>query len=103
MNGIEQLHPQNHTLYVQVQRMLNLRMKYDDICDVVGLVGSNRVNELCEWFIAYKSPKPMPLVSTKQVLDVPVGSRALRDNGVRLQAWLRQREGARKALEAIGQ
>lgn len=103
MNGIEQLHPQNHTLYVQVQRMLNLRMKYDDICDVVGLVGSNRVNELCEWFIAYKSPKSMPLVSTKQVPDVPVGSRALRDNGVRLQAWLRQREGARKALEAIGQ
>jgi hypothetical protein len=100
MNGIEQLHPQNHTLYVQVQRMLNLRMKYDDICDVVGLVGANRVNDLCEWFIAYKTPKAMPLVSTGQVLDVPVRSRALLDKGVRLQAWLRQREGARKALEA---
>ena len=77
MNGIEQLHPQNRTLYVQVQRMLNLRMKYEDICDVVGLVGANRVNELCEWFIAYKTPKAMPLVSTGQVLDVPVRSRAV--------------------------
>lgn len=99
MTGIEQLHSKNHTLYVQVQRMLNLRMKYDDICDVVGLVGDNRVNELCEWFIAYKTPKPLPMVNS-HVLDVPVRSRALLDKGVRLQAWLRQREGARKALEA---
>lgn len=99
MNGIEQLHPKNHTLYLQVQRMLNLRMKYDDICDVVGLVGSNRVNDLCEWFIAYKTPKALPMVNS-QVLNVPVRAPSLLDKGVRLQVWQRQRDGARKALEA---
>lgn len=103
MNGIEQLHPQNHALYLQVQRMLNKRMKYDDICDVVGLVGANRINDLCEWFIAYKSPKALPKVRTGSVLNVPVRAPSLTDKGVRLSVWQRQREGAREALEAIGQ
>lgn len=103
MNGIEQLHPKNQTLYLQVQRMLNKRMAYEDICDVVGLVGPNRINELCEWFIAYKTPKELPKVRTGSVLDVPVRAPSLTGQGVRLGVWQKQREGAREALEAAAQ
>jgi len=103
MTGIEQLHPKNQTLYLQVQRMLNKRMKYEDICDVVGLVGPNRVNELCEWFIAYKTPKPLPLVTTAHVLEIPTHSRLYSGDAERFLAWRKQREGARKALEAAHQ
>lgn len=101
MTGIEQLHPANTALYIRVQSMLNRRWKYEDICDEIGLVGSNRVNELCEWFIAYRSPKRLPMVNS-QVLTVPVRSPSLLDRGVRLQVWKRQRDGAREALEAAG-
>lgn len=100
MTGIEQLHPQNHSLYLRVQTMLNMRCKYENICDNLGLVGPNRVNELCEWFIAYKTPKALPKVRTGAVLDVPVRAPSLTAHGVRLSTWQRQREGARKALEA---
>lgn len=103
MTGIEQLHPKNQTLYLQVQRMLNKRMKYEDICDVVGLVGANRVNDLCEWFIAYKTPKQLPKVRTGYVLDVPVRAPSLTGHGVRLGVWQKQRDGARRALEAAAQ
>jgi hypothetical protein len=103
MNGIEQLHPKNQTLYIRVQVMLNQRARYEEICDIIGLVGSNRVNELCEWFIAYKTPKQLPKVRTGAVLDIPVRAPSLIGHGVRLSAWQRQRDGARKALEATAQ
>lgn len=102
MTGVEQLHPKNHDLYVRVQKMLNARWKYEAICDELGLVGKNRVNELCEWFIAYRTPKQKPMVRTGEILAVPVKSKALMDQGVRLATWERQRTGARKALEAMG-
>ena len=99
--GIEMLTPDNHALYLRVQTMLNMRCKYEHICDNLGLVGPNRVNELCEWFIAYKTPKAWPMVNS-MVLNVPARSPALIDRGVRLQAWKRQRDGARNALKAAG-
>lgn len=101
MTGIEQLRPDNHALYLRVQKLLNLRWAYEAICDDIGLVGSNRVNELCEWFIAYKSPKKLPMVKSR-VLDVPTRSVAAAD-AEKFIAWRKQHEGARKALEAMGQ
>lgn len=101
MNGIEQLHPANTALYIRVQSMLNRRWKYEDICDEIGLVGSNRVNELCEWFIAYRSPKRLPMVNS-QVMNVPVRAPSLTNHGVRLAMWQRQHDGARRTREAAG-
>lgn len=102
MNGIEQLYPQNHTLYLRVQHLVALKWKWEAIAEDVGLVGSRRVQDLCDWILAYREPKAKPMVATGQVLTVPVRSQALLDKGVRLQTWQRQREGARKALEAAG-
>lgn len=102
MNGIEKLHSQNHALYLRVQHLVALKWKWEAIAEDVGLVGSRRVQDLCDWVLAYREPKAKPMVVTGQVLTVPVRSQALLGKGVRLQAWQRQREGARKALEAIG-
>lgn len=105
MIGIEQLHPKNHTLYVRVQVMLNQRARYEEICDIIGLVGPNRVNELCEWFIAYKTPKQLPTVVTKPVSSFRINAdryRPTTEEAKRFIAWRKQHEGARKALEAAG-
>lgn len=100
--GIEQLHPKNHKLYLRVQTMLNMRCSFEHICDNLGLVGASRVNELCNWFNDYKSPKPMPLVHTGHA-TYRVGSRAgPAAHSERFIAWRRQREGARATLEALG-
>lgn len=101
MNGIEKLHAQNHDLYRRVQHLVSLRWKWEAIADDVGLVGPARVKELCDWVLAYREPKAKPMVNS-QVLNVPVKAPSLLDKGVRLQTWQRQREGARKALEAAG-
>lgn len=101
MNGIEKLHPLNHDLYRRVQHLVSLRWKWEAIADDVGLVGPSRVKELCDWVLAYREPKAKPMVNI-QVLNVPVKAPSLLDKGVRLQTWRRQREGARRALEAAG-
>lgn len=100
--GIEQLRPDNHALYLRVQTMLNMRCKYEDICDELGLVGKNRVNELCEWFIAYKTPKALPMVKATQIYEVPQRSYVHSGNAARFMAWRREQQGAREALEAAG-
>lgn len=100
MKGIEQLYPQNHTLYLRVQTMLNMRCNYEDICDNLGLVGANRVNDLCDWFIAYKSPKALPMVKARPTY-APASYQPVRADAARFIAWRKQHEGAQKALEAI--
>lgn len=103
MTGIEQLHPQNHTLYRRVQHLVSLKWKWEAIADDAGLVGPRRVQDLCEWVLEYREPKKMPMVNTGYVLGIPVKAPSLTAHGVRLSTWQRQREGARAALEAIGQ
>ena len=103
MTGIEKLHPRNHTLYIQVQTLLNLRWSYDAICDEIGLVGANRINDLCEWFIAYKSPKRLPAARTAQPITwqgKPITTP--REMSQQFAAWRKQHVGARKAREAAG-
>ena len=99
--GIEQLTADNHTLYLRVQKLINANRKWDDICDEIGLVGPRRINNLCEWFIDFRMPKALPKVRQHHVLDVPKDSPALKARGVRLQAWHKQRQGARAAIEAL--
>lgn len=100
MNGIEKLHPQNHELYRRVQHLVHLRWKWEAIALDVGVYS---VKDLCDWVLAYRAPKKLPLVSTGLVLDVPVRAPSLTSHGVRLAVWQRQREGARKALETVRQ
>ncbi len=101
MAGIEQLTPDNHSLYRRVQHLINLGRKYEAICDDIGLIGPHRVRELCEWFIEYRTPKHLRTSTPEHVLRVPVKSKALLDKGVRLQTWQKQKGGAREALNAI--
>lgn len=102
MNGIEQLYPQNHTLYLRVQHLVRLKWSWEAIADDAGLVGPRRVTELCDWVLAYREPKKLPTVATASVLDVPAPSRLYTKDAQRFIAWRKQNEGARKALEAIG-
>lgn len=102
MNGIEKLHPLNHDLYRRVQHLVSLRWKWEAIADDVGLVGPRRVTELCDWVLAYREPKKLPVVATGTVLNVPAPSRLYTRDAQRFMTWRKQREGARQALEAIG-
>ena len=101
MSGIDILRPDNHKLYLRVQHLVSLQWKWEAIADDVGLVGPRAVMDLCEWVIAYREPKKLPMVNS-QVLNVPVPSPELRARGVRLAVWERQRAGARKALREAG-
>ena len=101
MNGIEKLHPLNHDLYRRVQHLVRLKWSWECIADDAGLVGPRRVMDLCEWVLEYKEPKKLPMVAGT-VLAVPVRAPSLTAHGVRLASWQRQRQGARKALEAAG-
>ncbi len=100
MSGIEKLHMQNHDLYRRVQHLVRLKWSWEAIADDAGLVGPRRVQELCEWVLAYREPKPLPMVNSGYVLDVPVKAPSLTNHGVRLAMWQRQHDGARKAREA---
>jgi hypothetical protein len=100
LTGIEKLHPQNHDLYRRVQHLVGLRWSWEAIADDAGLVGARRVQDLCEWVLEYREPKKLPMVSSL-VLEVPTYSPALRDRGVRLAMWERQRAGAMKARAQI--
>lgn len=102
MSGIDQLHPQNHGLYRRVQHLVRLKWSWEAIANDAGLVGPRRVQDLCEWVLEYREPKKLPMVNS-QVLNVPVRAPSLTSHGVRLAVWQRQRDGVRKALEAIGQ
>lgn len=102
MNGIEKLHPQNHELYRRVQHLVALKWSWEAIADDAGLVGPRRVQDLCDWVLAYREPKKLPMVTARHVLDVPVRAPSLTSHGVRLATWQKQRQGAREALEAIG-
>lgn len=97
--GIEKLHLQNHDLYRRVQHLVGLRWSWEAIADDAGLVGPRRVQDLCEWVLEYREPRQLPMVASR-VLEVPVYSAALRDRGVRLAMWERQRAGAKRARMA---
>lgn len=100
--GIEKLTMDNHDLWRRVQHLVRLNKSWQEIVDDIGLVGPRAVQDLAEWMLEYREPKEakVPMVNS-MVLNVPVKSQALLDKGVRLQTWQRQRDGARKALEAI--
>lgn len=100
MSGIEKLRLDNHDLYRRVQHLVHLRWKWEAIALDVGVYS---VKDLCEWVLAYREPKKLPMVATGLVLEVPVRAPSLTNHGVRLATWQRQRQGARQALEAIGQ
>jgi hypothetical protein len=100
MNGIEKLTADNHTLYCRVQHLVSLKWSWDAIADDAGLVGARRVQDLCEWVLAYREPKKLPLVTSRTVLEIPAQSRLYSKDTARFIAWRRQHEGARKALEA---
>lgn len=100
MNGIEQLTSDNHTLFRRVTHLLNLRWKWEAIALEVGIYN---VNDIAEWYLDYRSLKPLPMVNAGYVFDVPVRAPSLTSHGVRLAVWQKQRAGAGKALEAIGQ
>lgn len=97
-NGIEQLTPDNHTLYRRVQHLVRLNWSWEAIALDVGVY---QVNDLCQWVLDYREPKKLPMVRSR-VLNVPVRSQALVERGVRLQAWKRESGGARKTLEDMG-
>jgi hypothetical protein len=99
MRGLEQLTTDNHTLYRRVQHLVRLNWSWEAIALDVGVY---QVNDLCQWVLDYREPKRLPMVNS-QVLNVPVRSQELVERGVRLQTWRRQRNGARAALEAMGQ
>lgn len=100
MRGIEQLHPSNHDLYREVQKLLNKRWQYDKICDHIGLVGVRREKDLVEWFLAYKSPKAVPLVRQKP-LEVHPRYAPDRERARRFIEWRKQHEGAAAALREL--
>lgn len=99
MRGIDQLTPDNHTLYRRVQHLIRLNWHWEAIAIDVGVY---QVKDLVEWCLEYREPKKLPTIANSRVLTVPVRSKELMDRGVRLQAWQRQKNGAREALEAIG-
>lgn len=74
MRGIEQLTRDNHTLYRRVQHLVSLQWKWEAIALEVGVY---QVKDLVEWVLEYREPKPLPMVRTSQVYDVPVKSKAL--------------------------
>lgn len=98
MNGVEKLHPLNHDLYRRIQHLVSLRWKWEAIALDVGVYS---VKDLCEWVLAYREPKKLPMVSSR-VLPVPVRAPSLVAHGVRLAAWQKQHDGARRAREAVG-
>jgi hypothetical protein len=103
MNGIEKLHSKNHTLYIEVQQMINRRMSWEDICDKVGLVGQRRVMELTEWFLAYKTPKTeKPAVRRSDAVYVGPSSRTPQQMSAAFLAWKRQHEGVKATLREGG-
>lgn len=102
MSGIEKLTPDNHDLYRRVQHLVSLQWKWERIAEDVGLVGPRAVMDLCEWVLEYKEPKKKPMVSAAYVHDVPVRYSPVKKDTERFVAWRKQREGARKALEAMG-
>lgn len=104
MNGIEQLHPLNHSLYRRVQHLVSLRLSWEAIADDIGLVGPRRVMDLCEWVLEYKEPKKLPMVAADARPAPAVWSknRDTADEARRFMIWRRQRTGARRTLEAAG-
>jgi len=102
MNGIEQLHAKNHTLYRRVQHLVSLQWRWDAIASEVGLVGPRAVQDLCEWVLEYREPKELPKVSSVPVYTPPPNSMLHVPNAARFLAWRRQHEGARKTLEEAG-
>jgi hypothetical protein len=103
MNGIEQLHPKNHDLYRRVQHLVSLKWSWDAIADDAGLVGSRRVQDLCDWVLAYREPKKLPAVVTRHVAAITADTyRPTTEQVRRFEAWRKQREGARKARVDAG-
>lgn len=103
MNGIEKLHPKNHSLYVHVQKLLNLRWSYEAICDDIDLVGPNRVKELCEWFLAYKTPKRATMIRQSEPItwqEKPITNP--KQMSAAFMAWKRQHEGVKATLKESG-
>lgn len=100
MNGIEKLTPNNHTLYRRVQHLVRLNWSWEAIALDVGVY---QVNDLCQWVLDYREPKKLPMVNTGYVHDVPEKPVGVSRKAQQFIAWRKQHEGAKEALEAIGQ
>jgi len=97
--GIEQLTPDNHTLYRRVQHLVRLNWSWEAIALDVGVY---QVNDLCQWVLDYREPKRLPMVNAGYVHDVPVKVGVSRETA-QFIAWRKERAGAREALEAMSQ
>jgi len=105
LRGIEQLHPRNHDLWHKVQRLVALRMTWEQIALDCGLVGPSAAKELVDWVLEYKGEKRLPMV--RAVHPETNFSRTPKTpnstaSAQKFLAWRQQHEGARKALEAMG-
>lgn len=95
--GIEKLHLQNHDLYRRVQHLVRLKWSWDAIADDAGLVGSRRVQDLCEWVLEYREPKQLPVVRTYPKSPFAGHPKASSQKVARqFVAWRRAHEGAAK-------
>lgn len=99
MRGIEKLTLDNHTLYRRVQHLVRLNWSWEAIALDVGVY---QVNDLCQWVLDYREPKPLPLVTQKNAAQISTAPGNKYRAAERFMAWRRSREGARKALEAMG-
>lgn len=97
MSGAEKLTPDNHDLFRRMTHLLNLRWTWEAIALDVGVYS---ISALAEWYVEYRSPKPLPMVASR-VLPVPVRSYANSAQAAKFIAWRRQHEGARRALEGV--
>lgn len=100
MTGIEQLTPDNHTLFRRVTHLLNLGWKWEAIALDVGIY---QINDIAEWYLDYRTPKALPKVRTeapRAVVAVRSASTDPRKTTQQFIAWRREQEGAQKAREA---
>lgn len=100
MTGLEKLTPDNHTLYRRVQHLVRLNWSWEAIALDVGVY---QVQDLCEWVLEYREPKRLPMVNAGYVHAVPAKPAGVSRDTAKFIAWQKQRNGAREALEALGQ
>lgn len=100
LRGIEKLTMGNVTAYLRVQHLVGLRWKWEAIADDLGLVGENRVKELCDWVLRFKEPRIALVANKSYVREIPA-SRKSSNDAARFINWRKQHEGARMAREEL--
>lgn len=99
--GIEKLTPNNHTLFRRMAHLIRMGKTWEEIAEDVGIY---HVNDLCEWYVAYKSP-PEDIFRHRQSINV-IPVKAVRVTPKpdpkkmtdQFLSWKRAREGAKVAL-----